>query len=342
MIIKKKLSLEILLEQQVLAFNGSPPESAGALLRGSVILNLKEAISFVSLDLQLLGVVYQNWNEVRGNQSILHFSNNALVDRRWELVKPGPKNHTLPAGVHTFDFEYVFNGSLPVTIHLDNGGIEYKLEATLYRGFLRGNTVTRKEIIVRRYPDLFNSELAQAVHLCSEWSNILTYEISLPSRMVGFDENIPVDFKLDRIRSTTQILKVGCYIRENITNHIPKADTNLVEESWIKLSSISPRELQSQSLSLNVRISPRNVHFSCNTKWFTVDHILAFKVKLKDAHLGTRVVSLEVPVLVLSSNTRDVVQSLPPYTFSETPNSPFVQPPPYIENENLVSRAISV
>ncbi|KAK9729274.1 hypothetical protein K7432_000424 [Basidiobolus ranarum] len=346
--IKKKLSLKLLLERDVLAFNGPPTESVGALLKGCVVLDLKETTSFIALNLQLQGVSHQKWNEIRGNQPILQFTNTILINETWQLVKAERQSHTLSAGIHSFDFEYVFNGFLPETIHLNGGGVEYKLEATLHRGFLRPNVVIRKEVEVRRYPHLFNSEFDQTSHISSVWNNILRYQVDLSSKVVGLDEIIPVGIQLSPVCRTTSVIKVGCYIREIVTNHVPTASAVHVEDSWIKLSKIPPKAWQdSQPYALNVCIPSRRVHISCRTRGFDVEHILLFKVKLKDPQFGTQVVALEMPLLILSSNSKDVIQSLPPYSLTDlapsTLDLPLLQLPPYnVEAEKSILRSISV
>ncbi|KAK9761251.1 hypothetical protein K7432_013974 [Basidiobolus ranarum] len=334
---KKKLSLKLLLERDILIFNGTPAESVGALLKGKVVLDLKESLDFMSLDLNLRGVFHHNWSEMRGNQHVLHFSNTVLINESWHLVRVERKSHYLPAGIHTFDFEYVFNGSLPETIHLDNGGVEYKLQATLHRGFLRGNVIAQKEVEVRRYLHFFNSDFDQSTQFSSVWNNMLSYDICLPSKMVGLDEFLPIGLKLSSICDTTEVRKAGCYIKEIITKHTPDTYAAHVENRWIKLLNIDPEDLNSsQYHSMNVFISSRDVHITCTTKWVTVDHILVIKIKLKGFYSGTQVVALEVPFMVLSSSSKDVTQSLPTYSLSDissnTASLPMLQPPPSYTN----------
>ncbi|KAK9760612.1 hypothetical protein K7432_015193 [Basidiobolus ranarum] len=83
----KHSPLEITLQDKFLVLHGSSTEAAGAVLRGSVILRLKETVKLRSLVLKLRGKVDVKWSSAAGPKP----DNLKNISIHFPLAKPNTK-----------------------------------------------------------------------------------------------------------------------------------------------------------------------------------------------------------------------------------------------------------
>ncbi|ORX95757.1 hypothetical protein K493DRAFT_337205 [Basidiobolus meristosporus CBS 931.73] len=323
--------LDIQLETDTLIFNGSPSDSAGALLKGKVILRLKEATKLRSLTLNLKGRAKTTWTESYGTKAFANYAKRKLVDHSWILLEPKKEGYQFMAGEYTYMFEYVFSGSLPETIHIDSGKVEYKLQASAERSFLQRNLSTEKEIIIKRYTNCQSNESTDLVGI---WEGKVRYEVHVPVKCFGLGESVPISINVASLVEQAHIKRVVCFLKESITNRIPEINKFNVDHNWLRLCSekLTPTSHLETTLQLQIPNNSKSVHIDYRSELIRIRHILQVKIEVEKANLVDYVI-LDLPIYILPAAHDDFFQDLPSYSpqylehfaLDEYENSP----PPY-------------
>ena len=94
---------------------------------------------------------------------------NQFLRKYWSFEPPGlSRGGTLAADNYEWQFDYVLPGSTPESIEgLDDSWIVYRMKATIDRGILAQNIITRKHIRVVRTLDTAALELFHEMVLCT-------------------------------------------------------------------------------------------------------------------------------------------------------------------------------
>ncbi|KAK9729761.1 hypothetical protein K7432_000009 [Basidiobolus ranarum] len=330
--------LDIKLENDTLIFNGSPSDSAGALLRGKVILRLKEATKLRSLTLNLKGREKTTWTESYGTKAFANYAKRKLIDHSWVLLEPKKEGHSFAAGEYTYIFEYAFPGSLPETIHIDSGKVEYKLQAFAERSFLQRNLTSEKEINIKRYTN--NSECNESTDLSDIWENKVRYEVHVPMKCFGLGESIPISINIASLMEQAHIKRVVCFLRESITNRIPEMNKFNVDHNWLRLCSekyVPTTHLQT-TLNLQVPNNSKCVHIDYRSELIRIRHTLQVKVEVEKAGTIDYVI-FDLPIYILPAAHDEFFQDLPSYyppCYEYTAvNDSNNCPPPYPARETI-------
>jgi hypothetical protein len=110
----------IQLEDDHIILHGTPEESAGVVLRGSVLLNCPESTKVKSITLEFLGMTNVNWCEGKYKNASKKFSakpinifddyigmgsnlkqyraERKLIEKEWTFLESQKKSHVLPQG----------------------------------------------------------------------------------------------------------------------------------------------------------------------------------------------------------------------------------------------------
>ncbi|KAL8908560.1 MAG: hypothetical protein Q9171_005395 [Xanthocarpia ochracea] len=126
----------------------------------------------------------------------------------WEFVIPGPRRgETLAADNYEWPFDYALPGNMSESVEgLDDSWIVYRLKATIERGILAQNIVTRKHVRVVRTLDTDALELSHEMRVDNTWLDKIDYTISSPTKGVIFGTMVEVNF---RITPLLKGLKIG-------------------------------------------------------------------------------------------------------------------------------------
>ncbi|KAI0514954.1 arrestin [Xylaria bambusicola] len=192
---------QIRLDNDFVVFRGSEHEASGQLLKGVVVLCLRESLKVEDVHLRLTGHCRIAWLDGRQTPTGIH---NQKVDRTTTLLKHswapfvGETNHhnILGPGNYEWPFELMLPGDTPESIEgLYQTGITYLFKATVSRGKLAKNLHAFKRLRIIRTLDPAALELNHAMSVENVWPNKVEYSVSIPQKAVVFGSSVPLEMR---------------------------------------------------------------------------------------------------------------------------------------------------
>ncbi|KAL8920538.1 MAG: hypothetical protein Q9172_004465 [Xanthocarpia lactea] len=192
------------LDQNTLVLRGNEEEASSVLLRGTLVLCLAEPLRVQNVRLRFTGERRVGCGSGGGGQK----KDDQFFRHTWEFVIPGPRRgETLAADNYEWPFDYALPGNISESVEgLDDSWIVYRLKATIERGILAQNIVTRKHVRVVRTLDTDALELSHEMRVDNTWLDKIDYTISSPTKGVIFGTMVEVNF---RITPLLKGLKIG-------------------------------------------------------------------------------------------------------------------------------------
>ncbi|KAI1310659.1 arrestin [Xylaria venustula] len=192
---------EIRLDDDFIVFRGSEHEASGQLLKGVVVLCLKEPLKVEDVHLRLAGHCRIAWLDGRQTPSGIH---NQKIDRTTSVLKKswtpyvGDANHhnVLAPGNYEWPFEMMLPGDTPESVEgLYQTGITYLFKATVSRGKLAKNLHAFKRLRIIRTLEPAALELNHAMSVENVWPNKIEYSVAIPQKAVVFGSNVPLEMR---------------------------------------------------------------------------------------------------------------------------------------------------
>ncbi|KAI8944537.1 arrestin [Xylaria longipes] len=192
---------EIRLDNDFIVLRGNDHEASGQLLKGVVVLCIREPLKVEDIHLRLTGHCRIAWFDGRQTPSGIH---NQKIDRTTTVMKHnwkpfvGETNHhnVLPPGNHEWPFELMLEGDTPESVEgLYQTGITYALKATVSRGKLLKNFHATKRLRIIRTLGPSALELNHAMSVENVWTNKIEYTIVIPQKAVVFGTSIPLQMR---------------------------------------------------------------------------------------------------------------------------------------------------
>ncbi|KAI1872376.1 hypothetical protein JX265_001367 [Neoarthrinium moseri] len=193
---------EIRLENDFIVFRGNDHEASGQLLKGVVVLCLKEPLRVEDVHLRLVGNCRVAWIESKQTPTGIH---NQKVDRtttvlkhNWSPFVGGPQSHgvTLSAGNYEWPFELMLPGDTAESVEgLYQTSISYHLKATVSRGKLAKNPHAYKRLRIIRTLDPTALEFNHAMSVENIWPNKIEYSVVIPQKAIVFGSAVPLDMR---------------------------------------------------------------------------------------------------------------------------------------------------
>ncbi|CDH48601.1 arrestin domain-containing protein [Lichtheimia corymbifera JMRC:FSU:9682] len=205
------------LENDHVILHGTVDESAGVILRGTVILNCHENTKIKSIILKFQGKTKVNWVEGHGSSQRHFKEERTVIEHSWNFLEPKRKTYHLAVGRYKWDFELPLPGDLPSTVQHDLGQVYYRLKAVAERPAFSINYVAKRNIRVSRVMLPSSLELNQSVVISNEWTNKLAYNISVPRMVFSCGSTIPVSFDLIPTAPGLSVRAISCTLKEYIT-----------------------------------------------------------------------------------------------------------------------------
>ncbi len=115
------------------------------------------------------------------------------------------------------DFELPLPGDLPESVQHDLGEVYYRLKATVERPTFSMNYNDKKILRVSRVLLPSSLELTQSLVISNTWTDKLSYDISVPSKVFSMGSLIPVTFALNPIDQDLRVRSVSCVLKEYTT-----------------------------------------------------------------------------------------------------------------------------
>ncbi|KAI8977395.1 hypothetical protein BDF20DRAFT_874576 [Mycotypha africana] len=230
----------IQLEDDEVCLHGMPEESAGVILRGSILLNCHEPLKVKSITMKLIGVTNVDWVEGSGSHQRRFREEHKVIEKEYTFLKLQKKPYHLSSGQYKWDFQVPLPGTLPETIHHEMGQVSYRLKAYCERPKFYTNYVDKKTIKVKRIALPSSSmEMSQSVIISNIWTDKVGYDISLPSKVFCTNKSIPISFDLVPIAPDLRVNWITCVLKEYVTCTTTSGSTPALLSSSTSPSSLS-------------------------------------------------------------------------------------------------------
>ncbi|ODQ53898.1 hypothetical protein SAICODRAFT_6679 [Saitoella complicata NRRL Y-17804] len=308
-------------ERDVIVFRGPPGESAGVLLKGTVVLSLLETTSIRSITLKFYGRARVMWNETyitssRAQSTRVQKQENTVYEHEWSFLPFGKHSHTIGKGNYEYPFEVVLPGDLPESIEgMEGGHIIYKMKAVVERGgFTAANLVKKKHIRVIRTLSPAALELSQTMLVENTWPNKIDYSISIPSKAVVIGSVIPINITLVPLIKGLNIGKISVTLKEYYTlnaahglHGLPASKSDVRTVQSMRIDELPTG--QDQWEVNEAMILPKSLSQctqDCDSDYIKVRHKLKFTVSLNnpDGHVSELRAALPV-MLMISPRTHE-------------------------------------
>ncbi|OTA98644.1 hypothetical protein M426DRAFT_76844 [Hypoxylon sp. CI-4A] len=192
---------EIRLENDFIVFRGNEHEASGQLLKGVLVLCLREPLKVEDVHLRLMGNCRVAWVDGRQTPSGIH---NQKVDRTSTILRHtwppfvGETTHhnTLAPGNYEWPFEFLLPGDTAESVEgLYQTGITYVLKATVSRGKLAKNLHSYKRLRIIRTLEPAALEFNHAMSVENIWPNKIEYSVVVPQKAVVFGSHVPLEMR---------------------------------------------------------------------------------------------------------------------------------------------------
>ncbi|KAI1338776.1 arrestin [Xylariaceae sp. FL0016] len=205
---------EIRLDNDFIVFRGGEHEASGQLLKGVLVLCLREHLKVEDVHLRLMGNCRVAWLDGKQTPSGIH---NQKVDRTTTILKHtwppfvgGTSHHnTLQPGNYEWPFELLLTGDTAESIEgLYQTGITYMLKATVSRGKLAKNLHAHKRVRIIRTLEQSALEFNHAMSVENIWPNKIEYSVVIPQKAVVFGSNVPLEMRFTPLLKGLEMGKI--------------------------------------------------------------------------------------------------------------------------------------
>ncbi|KAI7896510.1 uncharacterized protein EV154DRAFT_492510 [Mucor mucedo] len=303
----------IQLDDTHIILHGSAEESAGSILRGSVILNCQEQIKVKSVTLKLIGITKVNWSEGNGPNQRNYRAKQVLIEKELTFLESGKKPHVCQ-GRYKWDFELPLPGNIPESIHHDMGQVYYRLKAYCDRPKFSMNFVDKQMIQVSRQMLASNLEFNQSVNISNIWANKVQYDITIPSKIYAAGQKIPIAFDLFPIAPQLTIRSVACSLKEYTTGSTQdRQKTKNCVLNQLRDDHFYPDPITGHILKTELLLVPQRIHFDMCAELIQVKHKIKFTVSLQNSDGHISELRASIPVIIAPTVPQHIQEDLPPY-----------------------------
>lgn len=197
-----ELTVSCSLDNDFIVFRGNEHEAAGQLLKGEVVLCLKEALRVEDVHLRLQGNCRIAWIEAKQTPTGIHNQkvdkNTTVLRHSWNPFVGGPQTHgqVLAPGNYEWPFELLLPGETAESVEgLYQTNISYLLKATISRGKLAKNHHAFKSFRIIRTLDPTALEFNHAMSVENIWPNKIEYSVVIPQKALVFGSNLPLEMR---------------------------------------------------------------------------------------------------------------------------------------------------
>ncbi|CEP09004.1 hypothetical protein [Parasitella parasitica] len=303
-------------ETEHIILHGTVDESAGVMLRGSVVLNCHETTKVRSITLKFIGKAKVNWTEGLGSHQRHYKEEKTIIKHEWSFLPSNRKTYHLPEGHYKWDFELPLPGDLPESVEHDLGQVYYRLKAVVERPTFSMNYNDRKMLRVSRVLLPSSLELTQSLVISNVWTDKLSYDISVPSKVYSMGSLIPITFALVPIAPDLQVRSVSCVLKEY---------TTLAAEDHSKMEGKVIRHLRDENFAsgpdpwtkTELLPVPDFTSHLVQTDSFCdlikIKHKLKFTVSLTNADGHISELRAAIPVVIAEISPEEDENALPAY-----------------------------
>ncbi|KAI9480585.1 MAG: hypothetical protein EXX96DRAFT_461924, partial [Benjaminiella poitrasii] len=311
--------LKIHVENDTLILRGSPEESVGCVLRGCVMLRLKETTRVKSIVLNFTGKMKIQWNE-RNHQ---HKKESIVLEHNLTLLANQKRLHILtPNQVYKYPFEFILPGNVAESIDSNSyGSLLYKLKAVVDRPAFSPNLIDRQLIRVVRELQLPDYYYSHPLEISNEWPNKIDYRISIPKKAYGRGEQIAIDFALSPKPGSEERLRVrylSCFLKEYTTftiSHSHHRTESRIIRFFRDEAFPSAGSHWQKTETMTIPFSFDSIQ--CDTMYnpyFKIEHKLKFTMSLINKHGSLIELRASIPIEIMHQKALQLdANELPSY-----------------------------
>lgn len=213
---------EIRVENDIIVFRGSESEASSQILKGMVVLCLRESIKVQEIHLKLTGTCKVGWTEHKITATGMSTAKVGTAKNIYtHEFNPLLGQDTLKAGNYEWPFKLILPGKLPESVlGLPDSFITYTLKAVVERGILAHNLQAKKLVRIIRTFDPAALELSHTMTVENIWPNKIEYSIVIPQKAVIFGTAIQVKMQFTSLLKGLKIGKIRCCLQETQEYHI--------------------------------------------------------------------------------------------------------------------------
>ncbi|KAI9318635.1 hypothetical protein BX666DRAFT_2026072 [Dichotomocladium elegans] len=254
---------------------------SSSLLRGTVVLDLKEPTRFKAVRLVLVGRARLQWRDNAIKRTVL--------SREWSFLPAGSTSHPLllPVGEHTWPFETMLEGHLPESVQGSSyGEIEYHLKAEGVRPIVK-NLVCRMPLQVWREPCVRQGPVREIVHE----DQVIAYEAVARKAIYGRGETVVVDMYAEQY-SDWHVRSITTVFKEIVV--LPPSPEEVRVLRFVREQGPFDRTLPAD---LRVRI-PQFTQYDASNTLFSIRHQLEVTVTLECDTAMKKECRIALPIVV--------------------------------------------
>ncbi|KAI9275774.1 hypothetical protein BDA99DRAFT_457465 [Phascolomyces articulosus] len=302
------------LETDHVILHGTEDESAGVILRGSVVLDCHEHTKVKSIVLKFQGRSKVSWTEGHGSHQRHYKEERTIIEHEWSFMPHKRKAYHLSEGIYKWDFELPLPGDLPSTIRHDLGQVYYRLKAVAERPAFSMNYTAKRNVLLSRLMLPSSLELNQSVVISNEWTDKLSYNISVPRKVFSCGSPIPIFFDLIPIANELTVRSISCSLKEYITlstQEHSKSEGRVVHHTHDHhFSNASDRWTTTEVLTVP---SEQAIQSDLHSDLIKIKHKLKFTVSLMNADGHISELRAAIPIIIASVAPEEEANELPAY-----------------------------
>ncbi|ORY07103.1 hypothetical protein K493DRAFT_295677 [Basidiobolus meristosporus CBS 931.73] len=319
--------LNIHLHNDNIVLRGSPEDSPGTVVSGTVIYRPSKATKVKQILLKLHGTL-----SIDNNQD-LYGSEKTVIRDKLVLLDSAPHSlHHLGTQEHRYDFNLPLSGDLPESVDLPHGKISYMISAVVIRPFPHTNLKHSQELKLQRVCSYETARLKTSAR--GTWCRSVHYSVSLAKSVYLPSEQLKMTLDFLAVNDAARAEKVYLSLVETIVYKHPI--TRLPSVETVKLSHstrILPTDqvdIATENMCLDI---PNHAKLHCQTGFISVTHCVHIKVKFQENHGKRGNIEFELPVIVQSAEQREIANALPSY---DDAVAMWCEPPPAYQPRALI------
>ncbi|KAL0075699.1 hypothetical protein J3Q64DRAFT_1769164 [Phycomyces blakesleeanus] len=302
-------------ESPEIVLHGSIEESAGVILRGSVVLNCTETTKIRSISLKFQGKAKVHWSEGIGSHQHHYKEEKVIIEHDWHFLQPTRKSYHLSEGHYKWDFELPLPGDLPETVDHQMGSVYYTLKAVAERPTFSLNYTDKKKLTVTRVLLPSSLELTQSVAISNVWTDKLSYDISLPGKVFSTGATIPITFEFVPIAEDLKVRSITCSLKEYTT--LSSEDHKRTEGKVLRTIkdnlSVSLDGLWTKTENLVLDHGSPHILTDSHSELIRIKHKLKFTVALVNADGHISELRAAVAIILAPISPDEDINWLPAY-----------------------------
>ncbi|KAK9762791.1 hypothetical protein K7432_011133 [Basidiobolus ranarum] len=298
--------IQIDLNDDSLTMYGSPEESVGCILHGTLHFNPLEQMKVKSISLKFVGKV-----KINGGTDLPKHEYD-LINHKWTFLEAQRESYLLAPKDYAYGFELPLQGNLPESVDVNSGRIVYKLVATVERPAFHFDMKGGRTVELKRAPLPSTDDYLQPTIITGIWLDKFAYHISTPETIYTVGDQFPVLFNFCSFDPAFKIRKINLVLRE-----------------FIEYSLKGGKPITKWEGHLDVQI-PKRAYCDSESAFIKVFHRFFVEIETEEVGGERKTLHLLLRIGVQTELQNELSKSPPTYeAISELP------PPPYpFDNSN--------